>query len=100
MALELCRGQAVQGGMHTLAQVDIFQLVGLPTFAVLIWIYPFISISMYKIRRTVLDASYTDFVNLRITRFKSALEFMKLFRIAAPFSSWEEREDGSFIVRS
>ena len=25
MALELCRGQVVQGGMHTLAHIDIFQ---------------------------------------------------------------------------
>jgi len=53
-----------------------------------------------EICRTVLEAVYTDFVHSRITRFKPAAEFMELFRIAAPLSGWEERDDGSFIVRS
>jgi hypothetical protein len=53
-----------------------------------------------EICRTVLEAVYTDFVNSRITRFKPAAEFIELFRIAAPLSGWEERDDGSFIAWS
>ena len=53
-----------------------------------------------EICRTVLDAVYTDFVDSRITRFRPAIEFMELFRVAAPLSGWKEMEDGTFVVRS
>ena len=53
-----------------------------------------------EICRTVLDAVYTDFVDSRITRFRPAIEFIELFRVAAPLSSWEEMEDGTFVVQS
>ena len=53
-----------------------------------------------EICRTVLDAVYTDFVDSRITRFRPAIDFMELFRVAAPLSSWKEMEDGTFVVRS
>ena len=51
-----------------------------------------------EVCRTLLDAVYTDFVNSRITRFKPAVEFMEVFRVAAPLSGWKEMSDGSFTV--
>ena len=51
-----------------------------------------------EVCRTLLDAVYTDFVDSRVTRFKPAVEFMEIFRVAAPLSGWKEMSDGSFVV--
>jgi len=46
----------------------------------------------YKILHVLFDAVYYDFGQKRLTRFKPHVDFVPIFRLAAPLSGWIEKE--------